>query len=119
MRDSGISLGYAPGWFGGAMAGVGGVSTRAVTAHGVASRPTTARAGVGRVAERVNQSIELLPEHLREVIYTNYFDSSELKVNLKAKKLGVSASTFHRYMHKAHQQISSDLPDSYALWSLR
>lgn len=119
VRDGGISLGYSPGWSGGALAEVSGNPDRAVTARGVASRPTRARTGVGKVAERVNQSVEALPEHLRKAVYTNYFESSGLKVNLKAKKLGVSRRCFYNYIDRAHELISRDLPDTYVHWRLK
>lgn len=119
VRDGGISLGYTPGWSGGALAEVGGNPDRAVTARGTASRPTRARAGVGKVAERVNQSIEQLPEHLKKAIYMNYFEASGLKVSAKAESLGVSLRTFHNYIHRAHHQISDDLPATYVHWRLK
>ncbi|MCB1699704.1 MAG: hypothetical protein KDI14_02540 [Halioglobus sp.] len=118
VRDAGVSLGYGQGWSGAALAEVSGSSGGAVTARGVASRPTSARSGVGKVAERVNQAVERLPEHLQKGVRVHYLEHPAAKVFFKAQLLGCSSRTFHRVIHMAHEQISSDLPDSYVYWRL-
>lgn len=119
VRDAGLSLGYQPGWCSPAITEVGVGSARVVTARGTASRPTMARAGVGRVAERVNQAVEKLPEHLKATIKMHYLERPELIASKKADNLKISLRTFHKYIHRAHEVISADLPDSYVHWRIR
>lgn len=119
VRDRGVSLGYGRSWSGGALMEVSGDPDRPVTARAVASRPTAARSGVGKVAERVNQAVEQLPEHLQKAVRIHYLEWPAAKVEQKAKILGVSNRSFHNYMHRAHIIISLNLPDSYVTWRLK
>lgn len=90
-------------------------SSGRVTARGTATRPTQARAGVGKVAERVDLAVSRLPEHLKLVVDLHYRDSS-MTSDEKARYLGCSVNTVYKHIHKSHELLSVDLPDSYARW---
>ena len=119
VKDQGVSLGMAFGWSPGIQAAVSADSELGVTARGVASRPTSARAGVSRVAERINTAVESLPTQLQEVVRLHYLECPGLSGAEKADILRCSLRSFHNYIHRAHEQISAALPDSYVQWSLK
>lgn len=119
VRDGGLALGYQSGWIQGVGVQVGGSTRARLTARATASKPTPARAGVGRIAERVNQAVERLPEHLEKAIRLKYLERPGLSGAQNARILGVPTSTFHRYIHRAHELLSDDMPTSFVHWSLK
>ena len=87
------------------------------TATGVATRPSRLRGGVGKVAERLDRAVEALPEHLKLVVEVQYRHNFNTPRE-KALFLKCSVKIFYKHIHRAHELISVDLPDSYANWSL-
>lgn len=117
VHRPGVNLGYCPGWFG--VVTEGGRSARPLTARGVATRSGPVVTGLGKVAERVNQAVERLPEYLQETISVFYIEASVLTYLQKAERLGCSVKTLYKHIHRAHELLSDDLPDSYVNFSSR
>lgn len=116
MNHGSVGLGYRAGWGGGVLT-EGGQTTRQLTARGVASPPTPARGGIGKVAERVNRAVEALPGDLQRVVRLHYCEAPWASGAEKADVLGVSLRSFHRYVHRSHEAISGYLPESFVGWS--
>lgn len=111
----GSNLGYGSSWVGGAVDKPSShFRVRPLTARGVASPPGLVNTKIGVIAERVQQAVSRLPESLQTVIHVQYLDQSAVTYELKAEKLGCSAKTLYKHIHKAHELLSEDLPDSYA-----
>jgi DNA-directed RNA polymerase specialized sigma24 family protein len=69
---------------------------------------------IGVIAERVSQAVGRLPKDLQRVIEVQYLSNSAITREQKAEQLGCSTKTFYKHIHRAHEQLSDDLPDSYA-----
>jgi DNA-directed RNA polymerase specialized sigma24 family protein len=113
VNRSGVYLGYGNGW-GGTFTEGDAASTGLLTARGTASRSGPARNDLGKVAERVNQAVERLPEALQEVVSVQYLECPSLTAREKSLKLGCGVATLYNNIHRAHELLSDDLPDSYA-----
>lgn len=59
-------------------------------------------------ALEVDGAVAALPDDLREAVRVFYFDGS-LALDVRAKRLGVSAKTMYRRIHKAHQLLDDRL----------
>lgn len=112
VHRPGVNLGYGNGWSGAFTEGVKG-STRELTARGTATRSGPVRTDIGKVAERVNQAVERLPANLQEVVNVYYLEYSSATREQKAEVLSCSVKTLYSNIHKAHENISADLPDAY------
>jgi hypothetical protein len=111
-----VNLGYCRGrvWGSGMMELVSNSGSGRLTARGTATRSGPVVGRISKVAERVNQAIERLPEDLQEIINLHYLDYPSASVVEKAQMLGCSRKTFYENIHRGHRFLSDDLPDTYA-----
>lgn len=115
VHRPGGHLGYGGAWMGGAVDKPSShVRIRPLTARGVASPRGAVNTKIGVIAEQVHQAVARLPEELQTVIHVQYLDSSAVTRELKAEALGCSTKTLYKHIHRAHELLSDDLPDSYA-----
>lgn len=119
VRGVSVNLGYRPGWSGAALIDAGRKTSRKLTARGSATLSSKSSATVGKVAERVNQSVERLPCHLQKIVRVHYLDGPWLSSAQKSDVIGISVRKYYRDLHAAHAEIGDELPDSYANWKLR
>jgi hypothetical protein len=113
VTHAAVKLGYGRAWGSGLMELVGSSGSGRLTARGTATRSGPVVGRLSKVAERVNQAIEGLPEDLQEIIILHYLDYPSASVVEKAQMLGCGRRTFYDNIHRAHRFLSDALPETY------